>query len=62
MGRTTRKGAKNSRREWWHGVGQELDDAAWEPVRRGWCLGSAAFRKEMLERMEGQLGEHPPGS
>ena len=40
---------------------EEQDDAEWEPVRRGWCLGGAAFRKEMLERMEGELGEHHAG-
>jgi putative transposase len=40
---------------------QEMDEAEWEPVRRGWCLGSEAFRKEMLERMEGQLGESHAG-
>jgi REP element-mobilizing transposase RayT len=40
---------------------QEPDDAQWEPLRRGWCLGGAGFRKEMLERMEGQLGEDHAG-
>jgi hypothetical protein len=32
-----------------------------EPLRRGWCLGGEAFRKEMLERMEGQLGQSHAG-
>jgi hypothetical protein len=27
------------------------------PLRRGWCLGSEQFRQEMLERMDGKLGE-----
>jgi len=40
---------------------QEMDEAECEPLRRGWCLGSEAFRKEMLERMEGQLGESHAG-
>jgi len=40
---------------------QEADEAAWEPLRRGWCLGSAAFRQELLERMEGELGESHAG-
>jgi len=40
---------------------QEMDEAEGEPLRRGWCLGSEAFRKEMLERMEGQLGESHAG-
>ncbi len=39
----------------------EEDDAQWKSVRRGWCLGGAAFRKERLERMEGELGEHHAG-
>jgi len=40
---------------------QEMDEAECEPLRRGWCLGSEAFRQQMLERMEGQLGEHHAG-
>ena len=45
------------------GRGQELGDAAREPLRRrrGWCLGSVAFRRELRERMEGELGEHQAG-
>ena len=39
----------------------DTDEAKRAPVRRGWCLDSEAFRKEMLERMEGQLGEHHAG-
>jgi REP element-mobilizing transposase RayT len=39
----------------------EDEEEALAPIRRGWCLGSEAFRKEMLERMEGQLGEHHSG-
>ena len=30
-------------------------------MRRGWCLGSQSFRREMLLRMEGKLGEHHSG-
>jgi REP element-mobilizing transposase RayT len=40
---------------------QEMDEAQYEPLRRGWCLGGEAFRKEMLERMEGQLGQSHAG-
>ncbi|MCX6926463.1 MAG: hypothetical protein NT154_25130 [Verrucomicrobia bacterium] len=32
-----------------------------KPVRRGWCLGSEQFRQEMLERMDGKLGENHSG-
>ncbi len=27
-------------------------------LRHGWCLGSESFRRRMLLRMEGELGEH----
>jgi hypothetical protein len=40
---------------------QEMDEAEWEPVRRGWCLGSEGYRRELVERMEGQLGEAHAG-
>jgi hypothetical protein len=40
---------------------QEADDGEFEPLRRGWCLGGEGFRREMLERMEGKLGEHHAG-
>jgi len=30
-------------------------------LRRGWCLGSETFKARLLERMEGQLGEHHAG-
>jgi hypothetical protein len=32
-----------------------------KPLRRGWCLGSEHFRQEMLERMDGKLGESHSG-
>lgn len=32
-----------------------------EALRRGWCLGSEPFRQEMLERMDGKLGENHSG-
>ena len=40
---------------------EEMDPEALEAFRRDWCLGSEAFRKEQLERMEGGLGEHHAG-
>jgi hypothetical protein len=36
----------------------EQDEEAYKKVRRGWCLGDAEFRKELLERMEGGAGEN----
>ena len=29
----------------------------WKPVRRGWCLGSDTFRKELLMQIAGQAGD-----
>ena len=34
----------------------------WKAVRRGWCLGDAAFRRELLAQMDGQMGEHHYGA
>ncbi len=39
----------------------EDDAAARRPFRRGWCLGSEAFKKQMLELMDGSLGESHSG-
>jgi REP element-mobilizing transposase RayT len=41
-------------------VAEESEEAA-EALRRGWCLGSVEFKARMLERMEGELGEHHSG-
>ena len=36
-----------------------VDDAeGCKSVRRGWCLGDEVFRQELLEQMEGRVGEH----
>ena len=40
---------------------EEVEPEALEAFRREWCLGSEAFRKEQLERMEGTLGQHHAG-
>jgi REP element-mobilizing transposase RayT len=32
-----------------------------KPLEGGWCLGSERFRAELIERMEGKLGEHHSG-
>jgi hypothetical protein len=41
---------------------QATDGAAWAAVRRGWCLGSAEFRQERLDRLSGQWGEPHAGA
>ena len=40
---------------------QPGDQEALSVLRRGWCVGSEAFRQEQLQRMEGKLGEHHSG-
>jgi putative transposase len=47
------------RMEWRRVAGQEEQELA--PIRRGWCLGSEEFRRQILERMTGQLGDHHAG-
>jgi hypothetical protein len=37
---------------------EAMDGTEWLPVRRGWCLGPAVFKKDLLERMAGKLGAH----
>ena len=39
----------------------ENDQAELSAIRQGWCLGSAAFKARLLERMADQLGEHHAG-
>jgi hypothetical protein len=41
---------------------EETDDEALRPLRRGWCLGSASFKEQMLELMEGRKGDHHSGA
>ena len=38
------------------------DEERLRALRRGWCLGTEGFKQEMLERAEGQLGEHHFGA
>jgi len=40
---------------------EETDPESLKALRRGWCLGSGPFRQQMLENMEGKLGEHHSG-
>ena len=40
---------------------EESSPEQYKKIRRGWCLGDAAFRKELLEQMHGRLGEQHDG-
>jgi REP element-mobilizing transposase RayT len=39
---------------------ENADD--YKPLRRGWCLGEPAFRKELLGQMAGRVGQHHYGA
>ena len=39
----------------------ETDEEALKVLRRGWCLGGGEYKRQMLEAMEGKLGEHHSG-
>jgi len=41
--------------------GQEAGGEEWNRIRRGWCFGEEAFRKELLAQMKGQIGEYHGG-
>jgi len=42
---------------------RKLDDPEdWKALRRGWCVGSEEFRRELLEQMEGKMGRHHGGA
>ncbi len=40
---------------------EETDPEALKALRRGWCLGGKAFKRQMLRRMAGSLREHHSG-
>ena len=40
---------------------EELDPEALGALRRGWCLGGEDFRRQMLLRMQGKLGDYHSG-
>jgi putative transposase len=40
---------------------EEGNPEQYRKIRRGWCLGDAAFRKELLEQMHGRFAEHHDG-
>jgi len=33
----------------------------WRAIRRGWCLGDEGFRRELLQQIDGRMGEHHYG-
>jgi len=62
IGRDTAEGRREFERRM---EARRLDAAAPESLkalRRGWCLGSADFRREKLEQMENELGADHAGA
>jgi REP element-mobilizing transposase RayT len=62
IGRDTAEGRREFERRM---EARRLDAAAPESLkalRRGWCLGSAGFRREKLEQMEAELGADHAGA
>jgi len=41
--------------------GEGIDAGALKVFRRGWCWGSQEFKQQMLQQLEGKLGEHHSG-
>jgi putative transposase len=41
---------------------RQVDPEAWKVVRRGWCLGDRAFRKELLAQVSTRRGAHHYGA
>ncbi len=41
---------------------EAVDEEALQALRRGWCLGGEVFRQQVLQQMEGKLGEHHSGA
>ena len=41
---------------------EESDEEALKVFRRGWCHGSEEFRRQLVEKMEGKLGENHAGA
>jgi hypothetical protein len=37
------------------------DEQGLSASRRGWCLGSEGFKTQLLEEMQGKLGQHHSG-
>ena len=40
---------------------EQTDEESTTVLRRGWCLGSSDFRKQLLEQMDGKLGQNHSG-
>src|SRR5208282_3402867 len=62
MGEDSAAGRQAFERRMEIGRAEETDEQALQPLRRGWCLGSEDCKQQLLERMEGRMGEHPSGA
>jgi len=61
IGRDTAEGRREFEQRMEARLLEKAPAEALKALRRGWCLGSETFRKEKLEQMEEDLGEHHAG-
>ena len=61
LGRDTASARQEFERRMETRRGEETDPESLRRLRRGWCLGSEPFREEMLQKMEGKLGDSHSG-
>ena len=58
----TARGRKEFERRMETRRAEEGDPKQWQGLRRGWCLGSDTFKKTLLQRLQGQLGQNHSGA
>ena len=61
IGQDSAAGRQEFERQMERGRLEALDEEALKPLRRGWYLGCEQFKEQMLELMEGKLGESHSG-
>ena len=61
IGQDSAAGRQEFERQMERGRLEALDEEALKPLRRGWYLGREQFKEQMLELMEGKLGESHSG-
>ena len=57
----TQKGREQFERRMEARRGQEESPEQWRTIQRGWCLGAPEFKKELLQRVEEQMGSAHSG-
>ena len=60
-GRDTEAGRREFERRMESRRAAQSQTGSWKGMRRGWCLGSEAFMRGLMERLHGQLGPNHAG-